>query len=61
MNSYINLFIYEVKGPNSISHHKPSIEQPKNYYLNVEYSFNNLSLKNNTNSNNSVIVPKELK
>jgi hypothetical protein len=61
MNSFINLFIYEVKGPNSISHHEPKGSQPLNYYRNVEYSFNKLSLKNNTDSNNSVIIPKELK
>jgi len=61
MNSFINLFIYEVKGPNSISYHEPKDKQPRNYYRNVEYSFNKLSLKNNTDPDNSVIIPKELK
>jgi len=45
MTSFINLFIYEVLGPK------------KN---NVQYSFNPLSLRKNSN-NNTPIIPKNLK
>ena len=53
MDSIINVFIYEVKGP------KKNLNT--NDYLYEKYTFNNLSLKNSKNSNNTLIVPIELK
>ena len=53
MDSIINVFIYEVKGPTK--------NLNTNDYLYDKYTFNNLSLKNSKNSNNTLIVPRELK
>ena len=57
MNSIINLFIYEVKGPTLESH--PN----SNYWkiISMPYSFDGLVLKNKNDPPNTLIVPKELK
>ena len=55
MSSFINLFIYEVKGPTRLLY--PTKDESFNHL----YSFNKLSLKKNTNTSNNPIIPIELR
>jgi hypothetical protein len=56
MSSFVDLYVYEVRGPRR--NNFP--EKNENFYLHFPYSFNKLSLRENTNINNP-IVPLELR